>query len=100
MFENPRTGRQARNLTTKISKILDLKSSPEQIFSENCRWVPLTIAPTPYAFHDNSRQLEENSLRRFAIVAFFDVCDTSGPIGKPFSFLLCDKFHNSRWLPP
>ena len=31
-----------------------------------------------------------NSLRRFA---FFDVCDTSCPIGKlPFSFLLCDEF--------
>ena len=41
MFENPRTCRQARNLTTKISKILDLKSSSEKIFSENCRWVPL-----------------------------------------------------------
>ena len=41
MFENPRTCRQGRNLTTKISKILDLKSSSEQIFSENCRWVPL-----------------------------------------------------------
>ena len=43
MFKNPRTCRQARNLTTKISKILDLKSSSEQIFSENCRWVPLLI---------------------------------------------------------
>ena len=42
MFKNPRTYRQARNLTTKISKILDLKSSSEKIFSENCRWVPLT----------------------------------------------------------
>ena len=31
MFENPRTGRQARNFTTKVSKILDLKSSSEQI---------------------------------------------------------------------
>ena len=40
MFENPRTCRQARNLTTKISKIVDLKSSSEQIFSEICRWVP------------------------------------------------------------
>ena len=43
MFENPRTCRQAQNLTTKISKILDLKSSSEQIFSENCRWVPLNF---------------------------------------------------------
>ena len=33
MFENPRRGRQARNFTTNVPKILDLKSSPEQIFS-------------------------------------------------------------------
>ena len=32
MFENPRRGRQARNFTTNGSKILDLKSSSEQIF--------------------------------------------------------------------
>ena len=42
MFENPRSGRQARNFTTNVPKILDLKSSSKQIFSENCRWVPLT----------------------------------------------------------
>jgi len=40
-FENPRRGRQARNLTTNIPKILDIKLPSEQIFSENCRWVPL-----------------------------------------------------------
>ena len=34
MFENPRKGRQARNFTTNVPKILDLKSSSEQIFSE------------------------------------------------------------------
>ena len=39
--ENPRRGRQARNLTTNVPKILDLKSSSEQMFFENCRWVPL-----------------------------------------------------------
>ena len=45
------------------------------------------IAPTPYAFHDSSRQLQETSLRRFAFVAFFDVCDTGCAIGKlPFQF--------------
>ena len=43
MFENPRRGRQARNLTTSVLKILDLKSSSEQIFSETCRWVPLNV---------------------------------------------------------
>ena len=41
MFENPRRGRQASSFTTNVPKILDLKSSSEQIFSENCRWVPL-----------------------------------------------------------
>ena len=30
--ENPRRGRQARNFTTNVPKILDLKSSSEQIF--------------------------------------------------------------------
>ena len=33
-FENPRKGRQARNFTTNVPKILDVKSSSEQIFSE------------------------------------------------------------------
>ena len=32
MFENPRRGRQAKSFTTNVSKILDLKSSSEQIF--------------------------------------------------------------------
>ena len=32
MFENPRRGRQARNFTSNVPKILDLKSSSEQIF--------------------------------------------------------------------
>ena len=41
MFENPRRGRQVRNFTRNVPKILDLKSSSEQIFSENCSWVPL-----------------------------------------------------------
>ena len=31
-FENPRRGRQARNFTTNVRKILALKSSSEQIF--------------------------------------------------------------------
>ena len=41
MFENPRRGRQAGNFTTNVLKIPDLKSSSEEIFSTNCRWVPL-----------------------------------------------------------
>ena len=34
MFENSRRGGQARNFTTNVPKLLDLKSSSEQIFSE------------------------------------------------------------------
>ena len=45
MFENPRRGMQARNFTANVPKILDLKSSSEQIFSKNCRWVPLKYLP-------------------------------------------------------
>ena len=41
MFENPRRGRQARNFTTNVPKILDLRSSSQEIFSDNWRWVPL-----------------------------------------------------------
>ena len=44
-FVNPRRGREARNLTTNVPKILDLKSSSEQIFCKNCRWVPMTQVP-------------------------------------------------------
>ena len=32
MSENPRRSRQTRNFTTNVPKILDLKSSSEQIF--------------------------------------------------------------------
>ena len=46
MFENPRRGRQARNLTINVPKIPGLKSSSEQVFSENWRWVPLTDRST------------------------------------------------------
>ena len=34
---------QARNLTTNVPKILDLKSSSEELFSKNCRWVTPTL---------------------------------------------------------
>ena len=43
MFENPRRGRQARNFTTNSPKIVDLKSSSEQIFS---RKLPLGAPDT------------------------------------------------------
>jgi len=45
MFENPRRGRQASNFTTNVPKILDLKSSSEQIFS---RKLPLGVPDLMY----------------------------------------------------
>ena len=44
MFENPRRGRQERNFTTNVPKILVLKSSSEQIFS---RKLPLGAPDSP-----------------------------------------------------
>ena len=51
MFENPRRGRQARNFTTNVPKILGLKSSSEQIFfhklSLGAPEVPLPVHKMP-----------------------------------------------------
>ena len=49
--KSPRRGRQARNFTTNVPKILDSKSSSEQIFSENCRWVPLSYKQIKQGIH-------------------------------------------------
>ena len=51
MFENPRRGRQARNFTTNAPKILDLKSSSEQIFS---RKLPLGALASAMDSADNT----------------------------------------------
>ena len=69
MFKNLRRGRQARNFKTKVPKILDLKASSEQMFSEklkltlgdrgtNWDWVSSNMSPRLYAqnckfFHDS-----------------------------------------------
>ena len=45
MFENPSRGRQARNWTTNVPKILDLKSSSEQIFDLTCPSKESTLGP-------------------------------------------------------
>ena len=49
MFENPRRGRQARNFTTNVPKILVLKSSSEQIFSRK-----LPLGAPEIDFHSSS----------------------------------------------
>ena len=63
-FENPRRGRQARDFTTNVPKILDLKSSSEQIFSENWRWVPLNC--DKYTWNENLRELRYLSRKQNA----------------------------------
>ena len=48
MFENPRRGRQARNFTTNVPKILDLKWIPNRYFPKidvGCAWIKLPIFP-------------------------------------------------------
>ena len=47
VFENSRRGRQAKNFTTNVQKILDLKSSSEQIFSEK-----LTLGAPAWPVHE------------------------------------------------
>ena len=58
MFENPRRGRQARSFTTNVPKILDLKSSSEQIFFRK-----LSLG----APGDQKRNQEATYSRRFMI---------------------------------
>ena len=59
MFENPGRGRQARNFTTNFPKILDLKSSSEQIFS---RKLPLGAPETSEAkFNEKRQNLDSDS---------------------------------------
>ena len=71
MFENPRRGRQARNCTTNVPKILDLKSSSEQIFFRK-----LSLgAPDKYGrvllnYHPQSPVFEHTTQRKKLSVAF------------------------------
>ena len=66
MFENPSGGMQANNVTTNVPKILVLKSSSEQIFSENCRWVP---PKSVYAAHSVN---ELGDVKLFASNSFYN----------------------------
>ena len=52
MFESPRRGRQARNFTTNVPKILDLKSSSEQIFPKIDVGCPWLVQPRRWLFQD------------------------------------------------
>ena len=80
MFENPRRGRQARNFTTNVLKILDLKSSSEQIFSENWRWVPLcdrspNKSATQHASGTNVNKPAQNLKKKYQKLYWFKRTD-------------------------
>ena len=52
-FENPRRGRQARNVTTNVSKILDLKSSARRdIFQKLSLCAPEVLIPVIFGSLD------------------------------------------------
>ena len=82
MFENPRRGKEARNFTTNVPKILDLKSSSEQIFFENWRWVPLCFC---------------RRLLRVARVTWIETWKT-GPIFSSFNSALAKIINKLLWL--
>ena len=66
MFENPRRGRQARNFTTNTTKILDLKSSSEQIFS---RKLPLG-APDKIRYMASRNEYSKKRLGEISTAAY------------------------------
>ena len=61
MFENPRRGRQARNVTTNAPKILDLKSPSEQIFS---RKLPLGAPEYLWPSLPKKRETKESDITK------------------------------------
>ena len=57
MTENPRRGRQARNFTTNVPKILGLKSSSEQIFFRKLSLgAPITLERLSNTFTSNGKR--------------------------------------------
>ena len=63
MFENPRRGRQARNFRENDPKILDLKSSSEQIIFRK-----LSLGSPVLSILDRSRKKKTNKQRKTKVV--------------------------------
>ena len=106
MFENPRRGRQVRNFTTNVPKILDLKSSSEQIFSENCRWVPLSLGrpkggcmwPHNRGGHLNRGLISYSSLQFRTWITCHFICDCLMMVQLYLHLLLCNIHDCKLWL--
>ena len=57
-----------------VPKILDLKLSSEQIFSEKCRWVPLSILPFCLHFALLLCSFNLSSVINFVAISAFHFC--------------------------
>ena len=102
MFENPKRGSQTKNFTTNVLKILDLKSSSEQIFSKNWCWVSLLNISIDYVIHNhyseyflNKFRNLRNSLRKQSI--FGDIT-TFSPTKSPLR-IDCRISKLMMWIP-
>ena len=83
MLENPRRGRQARNFSTNVPKILDLKSSSEQIFSENWRCVPLSfVLSSTSSSVDTTLFSDKDENRWFTSSPMLSTCADTTLIGR------------------
>ena len=97
MFENPRRGRQARNFTANVPKILDLKSSSEQIFSENCRWVPLFHSIRVGRSGCENMNNVPKTVDNYSLLWCYDVL-TYIPVWPVFLWLPCQATLNLRLI--
>ena len=98
MFENPRRGKQARNLTTNVPKILDLKSSSEQVFSENERWVPLAGISLPFFIRRSFLSVLIGYLLVCLFVCFFFTCNYY--LCRVWNVMLCFAVEYLCWPDP
>ena len=113
MFENPRRGRQARNFTTNAPKILDLKSSSEQIFSRklpfgapdrttvytSAREIPTRHRPLTRKRNPSRAELSRKSQGRIKcdvdFWAVFSNCSTLSPEVRSQSNYMYDKINGA-----
>ena len=78
MSENPRRGRQARNFITKVPKILDLKSSSEQIFLRKLSLGALEILQEPDVRKDQLKWRDLKYLGTFLRLILICILDGDG----------------------
>ena len=96
MFENPRRGRQARNFTTNVPKILDLKSFSEQIFSENWRCVPLSfVLSSTSSSVDTTLFSDKGENRWFTSSPMLSTCADTTLIGRTTTHIFSRRREHS-----